>query len=147
MSETITFREVKLEGGWLMVKPERDDLGKAMAVVRKHKDRLYTLEIKEYRKKRSLDANAKLWALINEMSTILRLTPEEIYQGYIPDVGNNFKYIPALPEEVEEWTKDWCKGHIGRMVEDVGPCRTQALRGHRLLKMYRGISRLRGICP
>jgi hypothetical protein len=26
------------------------------------------------------------------------------------------------------------------MVEDVGPCRTQALRGHRLLKMYRGSS-------
>lgn len=140
MSDTILFKDIKLEGGNLIIKPERQDMGKAMALVRKHKDRLYTLEIKEYRKKRSLDANAKLWALINEMSTILRLTPEEIYQGYIPDVGNNFKYIPALPEEVEEWTKDWCRGHIGRMVEDVGPCRTQALRGHRLLKMYRGSS-------
>ena len=56
MSETISFREVKLEGGWLMVKPERDDLCKAMAVVRKHKDKLYDLEVKEHRKKRSLDA-------------------------------------------------------------------------------------------
>ena len=44
MSETISFREVKLEGGWLMVKPEREDLGKAMSIVRKHKDRLYDLE-------------------------------------------------------------------------------------------------------
>lgn len=140
MSETISFREVKLEGGWLMVKPVREDLGKAMAIIRKHKDKLYNFEVKEHRKKRSLDANAKLWALINEMAVILRLPPEEIYQGYIPDVGNNFKFIPALPEEVEEWTTDWCKGHIGRMVEDIGPCRTTELKGYRLLKMYRGSS-------
>ena len=80
MSETITFREVKLEGGWLMVKPERDDLGKAMAVVRKHKDRLYDLEVKEHRKKRSLDANAYAWVLINKIADALRITPKEIYR-------------------------------------------------------------------
>lgn len=140
MSEPITFREMKLEGGWLMVKPERAELGKAMALVRRHKDKLYNLEVKEHRKKRSLDANAKLWALINEMSVILRLPPEEIYQGYIPDVGNNFKFVPSLPEDVAGWQRDWCKGHIGRMVEDVGPCRTAELRGYRLLKLYLGSS-------
>lgn len=140
MSEPITFREMKLEGGWLMVKPERAELGKAMALMRKHKDRLYNLEVKEHRKKRSLDANAKLWALINEMSVILRIPPEEIYQGYIPDVGNNFQFVPAKPEDVAGWQRDWCKGHIGRMVEDIGPCRTTELRGYRLLKLYRGSS-------
>ena len=61
MSEAISFREIKLEGGWLMVKPEKADLGKAMALVRKHKNKLYNLEVKEYRKKRSLDANAYAW--------------------------------------------------------------------------------------
>lgn len=64
MSDTISFREVKLESGWLMVKPIREDVGKAMNVVRKHKDKLYDLTIKMHSKKRSLDANAKLWALI-----------------------------------------------------------------------------------
>ena len=54
--KTITISEMKLEGGWLMVKPEREELGKAMAVVRKHKNKLYDLEVKEHRKKRSLDA-------------------------------------------------------------------------------------------
>lgn len=140
MSDVITFREMKLEGGNLIIRPTKEDMGKAMAMVRKKKDKLYKLEVKEFYKKRSLDANAKMWALINEMSTILRLPPEEIYQGYIPDVGNNYKYIPSLPEDVESWTKDWCDGHIGRMVEDVGPCRTTGLRGYRLLKMYRGSS-------
>ena len=58
MSKTITFGEMKLEGGWLMVKPEKEDLGKAMQIVRNRKSMLYDLEVKEHRKKRSLDANA-----------------------------------------------------------------------------------------
>jgi hypothetical protein len=99
-----------------------------------------TIKIGKFRKKRSLDANQKLWALINEMSTILKLTPEEIYQGYIPDVGNNFRVFPVKPEDINEFAADWCNGHIGRMVEDVGPCRSRDLKGHRLLKMYRGSS-------
>lgn len=140
MSEKLTFREVKLEGGWLMVKPVREDIGNAMAIVRKHKDKLYTLEVKEFRKSRSQDANAKMWALINAMSEILRLPPEEIYQGYIPDVGGNFWIAPVLKEEIEERTADWCRGHIGRMTEDMGPCRLSHLRGYHNLKMYRGSS-------
>ena len=39
MSEKIGFREAKLEGGWLMVKPEREDMGKAMTFIRKLKDK------------------------------------------------------------------------------------------------------------
>lgn len=140
MSETIAFREVKLEGGWLMVKPERKDLGKAMAVVRKHKDRLYDLEVKEHRKGRSNDANRMLWSLINQLSVVLRLAPDEIYQGYIPDVGDNYTWHPELPENVKRFSDGWCKGHIGRMVDDYGPCRSDELKGYRLLKCYYGSS-------
>ena len=64
MSKTITVGEMKLEGGWLMVKPEREDLGKAMHLLRNRKRCLYDLEVKEHRKKRSLDANAYAWVLI-----------------------------------------------------------------------------------
>ena len=140
MSEPITFREIKLEGGWLMVKPEKEDLGKAMALVRKHKNKIYSLEVKEYQRKRSQDANAMLWHFINRMSSILLLTPEEIYQGYIPDVGENYWIAPVLKEEIAERSADWCRGHIGRMVDDMGPCRLTELKGYHNLKMYRGSS-------
>ena len=123
-----------------MVKPEREDLGKAMAIVRKHKDRLYDMDVKEHRKKRSLDANAMLWSLINQMSVVLRIPPDEIYQGYIPDVGDNFTWHPEKPETVKQFSEGWCRGHIGRMVDDVGPCRLPDLRGYRLLKCYYGSS-------
>lgn len=123
-----------------MVKPEREDIGKAMALVRKHKDRLYDMDVKEHRKKRSLDANAMLWSLINQMSVVLRIPPDEIYQGYIPDVGDNFTWHPERPETVKQFSDGWCRGHIGRMVDDVGPCRLPDLRGYRLLKCYYGSS-------
>lgn len=123
-----------------MVKPEREDIGKAMALVRKHKDRLYDMDVKEHRKKRSLDANAMLWSLINQMSVVLRIPPDEIYQGYIPDVGDNFTWHPEKPETVKQFSDGWCRGHIGRMVDDVGPCRLPDLRGYRLLKCYYGSS-------
>lgn len=140
MAESITFREVKLEGGWLMFRPQKEDLGKAMAIVRKHQDRIYELTVKEYRRKRSLDANQKMWALINEMSKVLKLPPEEIYQGYIPDVGNNYRIFPVKPEEICQVADEWCRGHIGRMVEDMGPCRLRDLKGYHNLKLYRGSS-------
>lgn len=140
MAESISFQTVKLEAGWLMIKPEPQDMGKAMAIVRQHKPKLYDMEIKEHRKKRSLDANAMLWSLINQMSVVLRIPPDEIYQGYIPDVGDNFTWHPEKPETVKRFSEGWCRGHIGRMVDDVGPCRLPDLRGYRLLKCYYGSS-------
>jgi hypothetical protein len=108
--------------------------------VRKHKDKLYDLEVKEHRKSRSNGANAMLWEFIHKLATVLNLPPEEVYQGYIPDVGDNFTWHPELPEKVKKFTDGWCKGHIGRMVDDVGPCRTDDMKGYRLLKCYYGSS-------
>ena len=140
MSEPIKFREIKLEGGCLIIRPEREDLGKAMALIRKLKNKTYTVTVKEFRKGRSLDANQKMWALINEMSEVLKLPPEEIYQGYIPDVGNNYRVFPVKPEEINQFADEWCHNHIGRMVEDMGPCRLRDLRGYHNLKCYKGSS-------
>lgn len=139
--EAIKFRECKLEGGWLMMKPEREDIGKAMAFVRERKaDKTYTATLKMFQKKRSLDANQRMWALINEMSKIIHLPPEEIYKGYIPDVGDNYRVFPVKPEDINEFAHEWCHGHIGRMVEDMGACRLRDLRGYHNLKCYKGSS-------
>lgn len=140
MFDPIKIQEIRLEGGCFIIKPVREDIGKAMALIKGLMNRQYTLEIKQFRKKRSLDANQKLWALINEMSTILKLTPEEIYQGYIPDVGNNYRVFPVKPEEINEFAADWCNGHLGRMVEDMGPCRKRDLMGYHNLRCYKGSS-------
>lgn len=137
MSETITFREVKLEGGWLMVKPEREDLGKAMAVVRKHKDRLYDLEVKEHRKKRSLDANAYAWVLINKIADALRITPKEIYRQAIQNVGGNYEILPVKEEAAEHFKQVWEAQGLGWPCVDMGKSKID---GYRNLRAYYGSS-------
>lgn len=137
MSETISFREVKLEGGWLMVKPERDDLGKAMAVVRKHKDKLYDLEVKEHRKKRSLDANAYAWVLINKIADALRITPKEIYRQAIQNVGGNYEILPVKAEAAEHFKQVWEAQGLGWPCVDMGKSKIE---GYRNLRAYYGSS-------
>ena len=137
MSETISFREVKLEGGWLMVKPEREDLGKAMAVVRKHKDRLYDLEVKEHRKKRSLDANAYAWVLINKLADALRITPIEIYRQAIQNVSGNYEILPVKAEAAEHFKQVWEAQGLGWPCVDMGKSKIE---GYRNLRAYYGSS-------
>ena len=137
MSETISFREVKLEGGWLMVKPEREDLGKAMSVVRNHRDKLYDLEVKEHRKKRSLDANAYCWVLINKIAEALRITPIEIYRQAIQNVGGNYEVIPIKEEAADHFKQVWESQGLGWPCMDMGKSK---LDGYRNVRAYYGSS-------
>ena len=137
MSETISFRDVKLEGGWLMVKPEREDLGKAMAIVRNHKDRLYDLEVKEHRKKRSLDANAYCWVLINKLADAMRIPPVEVYRQAIQGISGNSEIIPVREEAVEPFKQAWSQNGIGWLCRDMGKSK---LPGYRNLTIYYGSS-------
>ena len=137
MSETISFRDVKLEGGWLMVKPEREDLGKAMTIVRKHKGRLYDLEVKEHRKKRSLDANAYCWVLINKLADVMRIPPTEVYRQAIQDISGNSEVIPIKDEAVEQFKQAWSHNGLGWLVKDMGKSKLQ---GYRNLMVYYGSS-------
>lgn len=137
MSETISFRNVKMEGGWLMIKPEAHDLGKAMAVVRKHKDKLYDLEVKEHRKKRSLDANAYAWVLINKIADTMRITPIEIYRQAIQNVSGNYEIIPIKAEAVDHFKQCWEAQGIGWPCVDMGKSK---LNGYRNVRAYYGSS-------
>ena len=137
MAETISFREVKLEGGWLMVKPEREDLGKAMTIVRNHKDRLYDIEVKEHRKKRSLDANAYAWVLIGKLADSMRIAPIEVYRQAIQNVGGNYEVIPIKEEAADHFKQVWEAQGLGWPCVDMGKSKLQ---GFRNLKAYYGSS-------
>lgn len=137
MAETITFQKIKLEAGWLMVKPEREDLGKAMAVVRKHKDKLYDLTVKEHQKKRSLDANAYAWVLINKLADVMRIPPNEVYRQAIQDISGNSEVIPIKNDAVEQFKQAWSHNGIGWLCRDMGKSK---IPGYRNLMVYYGSS-------
>lgn len=133
----IRFREAKLEAGKLIITPLREDLGKAMSVIRKHKDKLYDLEIKEHRQKRSLDANAYSWVLINKIADALRLTPREVYRQAIQDIAGNHEIIPIKTEAADKFKQVWESQGLGWPCVDIGRSKID---GYRNMKAYYGSS-------
>ena len=137
MAEELTFTEAKLEAGWLMVKPTREDIGKAMAIVRNMKQTLYTLTIKVFRKKRSLDANAYAWVLIGKLADVMRIPPTVVYKNAIQNIGGNYEIIPIREEAVDKFKEVWEKQGLGWPCVDMGPSKIQ---GYKNLRAYYGSS-------
>ena len=124
------------ESTWLMLKVNRRD---ATAFCDDMKDgKVYEADLKEHRKKRSLDANAMAWKILGELSVVTRVSPEEMYRNYIRDVGGNYEIVPVREDHIDDWNKVWCSGHYGRSTEDIGECRT--IPGYHYIKSYIGSS-------
>lgn len=137
MADELTFTEAKLEGGWLMVKPIREDLGKAMSVVRNMKPKAYDLTVKEHRQKRSLDSNAYAWVLIGKLADAMRVPPAVVYNNAIQNIGGNFEIIPIREEAVEKFKEVWTKQGLGWPCVDMGKSKIQ---GYRNIRAYYGSS-------
>lgn len=137
MADELTFTEAKLEAGWLMVKPLKADIGKAMAIVRKMKPKIYDLTVKEHREKRSLDANAYAWVLIGKLADAMRIPPTVVYKNAIQDIGGNYEVIPIREQAVEKFKEIWEKQGLGWPCVDMGQSKIQ---GYRNLRAYYGSS-------
>lgn len=135
--DDITISEAKLEAGWLMVKPVREDLGKAMAFIRKMKPKPYEVTVKEQRKKRSLDANAYAWVLIGKLADAMRITPREVYINAVQNIGGNYEIIPIREEAAQKFAETWQKQGLGWPCVDMGKSK---LEGYRNLRAYYGSS-------
>ena len=62
-------------------------------------------EIKEFKKKRSLNSNAYLWVLCTKIAEILNLSKEEVYVKMLEDYGVSI-LVPLTPEtEPEKYFK------------------------------------------
>ena len=85
-------------------------------------------EIKEYKEKRSLNANSCAWALITELANVMRLSKEEVYLMKLKDYGQSdlvllssnvnpegyLKYYDELGEtEVKGKSFKWYKVYKG----------------------------------
>ena len=85
----------------------------------------YSVEIKQYRKKRSLDANAYAWQLIGKLAARLStngvvITPEQVYREAIRDVGDNYEVIPIRDDALDRWREIWTGKGLGWVCEVIG---------------------------
>ncbi len=78
------------------------------------KDKQY--EIKEYKKKRSLDANSYCWVLCKKIADVLRITKEEVYRKAINEVGK-FEILPIKDEAVKTFINAWTSKGVGWICE------------------------------
>ena len=100
--------------------PYRD----ARKFVGEMKDKRYEVEIKEFRQRRSIDANAYFWTLLDKLAEALREPKEELYRGYIKDIGGNSETVCVLDNAVEKLRKGWERNGLGWQT-DVMPSKIQ----------------------
>ncbi len=74
--------------------------------------KLLKVDIKQYRKKRSLDANAYCWILSQKIAEKIGNTKEFVYKQAIKQVGQ-FEIVPIKDEAVERWIEAWESKGLG----------------------------------
>lgn len=82
------------------------------------KPRKYVAEIKEFREKRSLDANAYFWVILDKIAEALARTKEELYLEYVKKVGP-FKDFTLTEDEAKTFRVAWNRLGIGWPTEQV----------------------------
>lgn len=88
LTGNITGMSIDYKSGKPRLELEVNESGSAMSMY----DDLHTLpklsiEIKQYREKRSLDANAYAWELITQIANVLRVSKDEIYLTMLKKYG------------------------------------------------------------
>lgn len=74
-------------------------------------------DIVKARKKRSLDANAYAWVLINKIADSVRESPENVYREALKNIPDICEVICVQDKAVDSMRRLWIKDHIGRRVE------------------------------
>jgi len=75
--------------------------------------KLLSLEIKQYRVKRSQNANDYCWVLCQKIAEVIKSTKELVYKKAIRDVGQ-FEIVPIKDgEPLKRWIEIWSNKGLG----------------------------------
>lgn len=96
----------------LLVLNERESLSSLEEL----KEDKLSVEIKKYRNKRSLDANAYMWVLISKLEEKLNVSKDIIYKDAIRNIGV-YEVIPVKNEAVDRFIEAWTKNGLGWVCE------------------------------
>ena len=83
-------------------------------------DKLYDIEIKEHREKRSLDANAYFWVLCGQIAAAVGRSNTDVYRGYVKEIGDNFDVLCVQEKAVNKFCEIWQGRGLG-WVTDTTP--------------------------
>lgn len=101
------------DGQWLCIRTK--DAQSFLESVKQGKT--YSVEIKEYRKPRSLDANAYAWVLIGKISAKMNIPKEEVYRKAIREIGGNSDTVCVMEKAADALCEGWKHNGIGWITE------------------------------
>lgn len=82
----------------------------------KDKDKL-SIEIKQHRERRSLDANAYFFVLADKLAEKLHITKEEVYRQAIREIGGVSETVCVKNQAVERLCDGWSQNGLGWQTE------------------------------
>lgn len=97
---------------------------------------MVTVEIKKYKQKRSLDANAYAWVLIDKIAEKLNLSKEEVYKSAIREIGGVSDKLCMLNDEADKFAAIWRQRGIGWQTE----IEESKIKGCKTVTVYYGSS-------
>lgn len=83
------------------------------------KGRAAAAELKVWRKKRSLDANAYAWVLIDKIAEAIREDKTSVYREAVREIGGNSELICVQDEGVRKLTRIWSRNGLGWVADTV----------------------------
>lgn len=116
------FQDAKVkneDGLWLCLRVDEGNKNLARRFVYEKKNRGYVAVLKEYRKKRSLDANAYCWVLIDKIASALGQTKEAVYREAIRSIGGNSETVCVKEEAANAICKSWERNGMGWITDSV----------------------------
>ena len=112
--QSIKFTDSKIiidNGDWLCLKV--DNKYQTREFIDNKKDKPYVAELKEYRQKRSLDANAYFWVLCQKLAEVLHTDKDSVYLMMLERYGV-FTHLIVKPNVVDRVKQEW------RTVKELG---------------------------
>lgn len=82
----------------------------------------YTITLKKYREKRSLDANAYLWVLVGKIAENLKTDNDSIYLSLLERYGV-YTFVVVKPDMVERVKQEW------RLTKELGEVTVNGKKG------------------
>ena len=81
------------------------------------KDKALKLVVSVFRKRRSLDANAYAWVLIDRIAAVTSRGKEEVYRELVRDVGGTSLLICVKDYDLKRVCRDWERNGLGWQTE------------------------------
>ena len=101
-------------GEWEVTFSTREDFSKVYDDL---KDNPVNVEVKKAANKRSRDANAFAWVLIDKIAEKMRISKVEVYRNAIREIGGVSEMVCVQDKAVERLREGWQKNGIGWQTE------------------------------